>query len=464
MIGVDDPWVSLSGVEAQRAMQVLVVGGRRGRVGEALVGALSHDRTVARAELISEAPEAAIWARFGSADLVVVFPDAAPLPKGLVSDLESHGCKLVGVYESDDLPGEALLEQSAVLTRVALGGDLSSSCRMLLQAASDRSEPSSGPISTQKSRSRPNANTSAPSTGVVGVASLGHSAGTTTVSIALAGALAHAGYSVALADLDFRNRGLSRWFRDRHKRGLAAGGVGGSDPEARLEGAFWRTVSVGGSELLVCVSCRSGIDSVEGGCSAVDLSSSTPLHSWDLGRRVEAVILDAGTIASGLDLPVSLDAVGGIARRVGADTPGGRGWILVCRGDPGGVKAFIESWASVCNALGDPRDAVVALNSVPSGVSRGKLRAQSDALLAATGCRAVLYLPHDPELRSLFWSRRFPPEELGGADFATAVRSLAASAGFELHRQVSGDTRPSPGHVGKLAAATRSVLRRWRHA
>ena len=428
----------LRGVRNGREVRAVIVGGRQDRLGEALVGALSHNRSVTSAELVEEAAEAAIWSWFGSADLVVVFPDAAPFPKKLVSELESHGCALVGAFEAGDVEGEAILAKNAVRTRVPLGADLDSAVFQILRVASGSAETGQSCARSRGSQAFERHESVVPSAvrrpRSIGVASLGHSAGGTTLTIALARVLAQAGWSVAVGDVDCQTWGLSRWLGVAKRKDPSVDGACNRDHLGDSGEICWRIQPLSSRELLACAKNRPDIAEESGDPVSGRVSPFLPLRPvvLELQRRAEAVILDAGSITRGVRRSLGMALLGSIGGSMGADPLAQRGWILVCRADPGGVKTFIETWGRVCGALGDSTNLVVALNLLPEKVPLRKLRAHCKALVSATGCSAVVCLPHDPRLLNLFWSTRLPSSDLGGTEFTAAVRSLAESAGFEI--------------------------------
>lgn len=397
------------------AIRVLVAGGESSALKDAILAALRRDRRVDSAESLSEPAEALIWARFGSADLVVVFPDAAPFPAAFESELASHDCRLVGVITDGDTAGETILIEAGITRLAALDEDLDLTAHRVVDLACGADQGADFESADDGTRHvvgvhRPR------SPRVVTVASLGTSAGSTTLAAVLTGVLAEWDFEPVLADLDLVNASLTGWLvPSRSKRSgekgheLAAGGD--------LQGLPWKLSALGSGGWIAGAGLRPALHR-PGDQQVTDL-----LHR--LVGRFRVVVADAGGIFRRPGASEKGRACQAICRFMSQNSTFPAAWILVCRADPPGLKAFLEEWPAASSRLGGVAETVIAMNGIPTGLPSRKLLAFRRSIIRATGCRKVVGLPHDPSVRSAFWEGRIDATRRDDSEFFAGVRSLA---------------------------------------
>lgn len=424
-----------------------MAGGAVDGLGEGVVGALRRDPGIESAEPITEAAEALIWLRFGSADLVVVFPDAAPFPRNFTVDLESSGCRLVGAVAAGDTGGERILDEAGVLVRVTVDDDLDSTARRILESAlgdHQRALYRTGRLDAEDGGAAGARRTKV----LAALASLGSSAGSTTLAASLARVLVEQGFETAVVDFDPHSAGLTNWLappggKKRFHRGGEAGAGNGD-----LQSPHWKLVSLRTGEYLARAAVRPELR---------ELKDRTALDLLDgLVRRFRAVVVDAGSVFRRSHTGEGSPEAHGLSRLMTQNPNLASQWILVCRADPPGLRAFLGDWPKVCSVLNDPSKSIIAVNGIPPSVPSRKLNSLRRSLVRATGCRAVIGLAHDPRVRSILWEG-VVEERLTGSEFYSGVRSLVDALGWIT--PAASVPAAGPGFAGGLVG---HFLGRWR--
>jgi hypothetical protein len=439
-----------SGLGRHRPIKAIVVGGTDGGVGSLLVGALRRDPRVETAEHLAEAVEALIWARFGSANLVVVFPDSAPLPPDFSAELESHDCRLAGVFLAGDAKAEALLVEAGISLIVQADDDLEVAARQIVQMVvrpDRRIAFGNGSPEIHRPVHSPIRRVAV----LVAVGSLGASAGSTTLAAAMARVLVERGYRTAVADFDRDSAGLSHWLAPARKMrsGNDSSSVGGLENDNAVSNLRARAVSLPTGECLVRALTRP------------QLEESERLLDGDLldqlVRQFQAVVVDVGRVAHH---GIPRDGVGGlqaISRLMAYGQNPASSWILVCRADPLGLRALLEDLSPVSSRLGELDNAVAVANGIPPNVPARKFASFRKSVLQTLRCRAVVGLPHDPLLRTSLWKGAFDPGHVAQSDFFAGIRSLLDAIGAK-----SSESSPPVDGQRSLGIRVGSLLRRWR--
>ncbi len=479
--------------EISRSLKVLVAGGVSDGLVAPVLAALLRDARVESADSLSEPAEAWTWVRFGGPYLVVLLPDAGPLPEGLADDLLASGCVLAGVYMAGESRGKESFGRSELACSVAIEDDFDESVGLLLDwvvANTALGSPGEADRSIREGRDAASgvplempleASTHASSGSllatreepvlprrhlVVVVVSLGASAGATTLAASLGRISAEGGNSTALLDLDPCSTDLSRWLlgsQRRRRRRIRAhpfepkSGRPGPSSEHQVSdgqcgGMRWDLCRLASGAWLARAGFRADLR---------DPSEQATLELvGELTRRFEVTVVDAGnawapTVNSGESAPRILSRFAAGAPDVELRT------LAVCRADPPGVERFIRCWAEARDDLEPWGLAALVLNGLPTGVRGRSLESITRSLARATSAPKVLAIPFDQTPRTWLWDGSDLDACAGRSSFVEAVRSLAETVLASRHLTAgsvsgSGVRAEAPG-VGIARA-----IRRWR--
>ncbi len=424
----------------RRALRVLVAGGRSEGIGEAIATALSRLRGIESAEPLSEAAEAQVWARFGTVDLLVVFPDSAPIPKDFGSELQSCGCKAIGAFLAGDTEGKKLLDQVGITEQVEIGDDLDIAARRLIYVLR-RCRGDFDSVEGDQSGQTAEVAGGRSIRVFVAVASLGVPAGSTMLSLALGEVLRRRGFETVLADFDFHAASLSSWLLTASGGKRRSGELISLPKSGYFNGHRWELGPIGRNWWLMHYGAISRLEEPDPSLLTGALSEAL--------ARFPAVVVDSGTVLGRPGDPARSNPKAAVFRAVArSSTIEPCSWVMVCRADPPGLRAFLDVWSSISGDWN--RDSgvrskfVVVLNDVPPKLGSRRFNQLRKSVARVTGCDVVLGLPHEPMLRATFWEAAFGEDLVSFSAYFEGVGHLAdelgcdaSPGGLVFHRSVS---------------------------
>ncbi len=483
----------MPGFERSRSLKVLVAGGMSDGLGAPVLAALLRDARVESADSLSEPAEAWTWVRFGGPYLVVLLPDAGPLPEGLADDLLASGCVLAGVYLEGDARGKEFFEGSELACSVGIEDDFDEAVGRLLDwviantalgsaieadwSICEGRVPSSG--TPLEMHMEPTTHASSGSLVerrvepvlprrhlVVVVVSVGASAGATTLAASLGRISAERGTSTALLDLDPCSTDLSKWLsgsQRRRRRGIRMhsseprSGRPGTSSEHRMSdgrdgGMRWELSRLASGAWLARAGFRADLR---------DSSVQVTLELVsELTQRFEVTVIDAGNAWA--PTVNSEESVPRILSRFATGTPDVEVRTLaVCRADPPGVERFLRCWAEARGDLERLGLTALVLNGLPTRVRGRSLETITRSLARATSAPQVVAIPFDQTPRTWLWGGSDLDIRPSRSSFVEAVRSLAETVLAPTHFR-AGSAYGSGGRAEATGVGIVRAIRRWR--